>query len=110
MAQLPTKSEIRKLFPDYVVSLTNDEALIPVAEWEGATVPVLIVTKVAHRTDRLHGRPAGSLGHDRYTNHPVEMSEGDMFDAVKNAGYNVIIHVKGVVILPANVVYFRRHR
>lgn len=100
MNALPSKYEIRKLFPGYRVSIEEKQMNVAVGTLQLQSVPALIVTCIASKTERYGGTYS-----NRYRNHPVEMDAlGEGLRVVKEAGYNAFCSNFGLTIIPSDII------
>lgn len=97
MSALPTKNEVRKLFPGYRVSIEERQMNVAVGTLQLQTTQALVVTRIASKTEKYATAR-------RYTNHPVEMetlSEG--LRILKEAGFNAFCSNFGLTVIPSDV-------
>jgi hypothetical protein len=97
MNALPSKSEVRKLFPGYRVSITEKEMNVSVGRLQLQNVSTLVITAIISKTETY-------ATDRRYTNHPVEMETScDGLRVVKAAGYNAFNSIHGLTVIPSDV-------
>lgn len=100
---MPTKNEIRKLFPDWKVKLTEKTIRVMVAPLQWVEVNALmIVEEPTHRTEFERTRRNG----EGWLRHTI-MDHETMIAILRDAKLNVSRRTDGVAILPSDIVPYR---
>lgn len=100
---MPTKSQVRKLFPDWKVKFTEKTIRVLVAPLQWVEVDALmIVEEPTHRTEFERTRRNG----EGWMRHTI-MDQEVMISTLKGAGLNISRRTDGVAILPSDIVPYR---
>lgn len=98
MTSLPTKKQIRNLFPGYKVSIQEREMSVAVARLTLRTVPALVIESITSKTETRYSMVKGRT-------YPIQMETlVDGLKILRDAGYNAWCSTYGLTIIPSDVI------